>query len=110
MSRGALLHVRRLGRAAAIEPRAITPFGIELDAIRRVGNKQQRFRIAEQSCNVRRIGAVAADQPMTTQYPEIAALSTRIFGRFRDLIFVREPAGRFLLSKQPREFFVLESN
>ena len=54
---GALLHVAGLGRPAAVQAGAIAPFGIELDAVRRIGDHQLRLAVAQQPRHILRAGA-----------------------------------------------------
>ena len=45
---GAVLHVAGFGGPAAVQAGAVAPFGIELDAVRRIGDHQQRLALAQQ--------------------------------------------------------------
>ena len=40
MARGAVLHIARLSRTVPVQARAIAPFTVELDPVRRVGDEQ----------------------------------------------------------------------
>ena len=60
----ALLHVAGLGRAAAVQAGAITPLGIELDAVRRVGHQQLRLAILQEP---RHIAPALVELPHSTR-------------------------------------------
>jgi hypothetical protein len=68
----ALLHVAGLGGPAAVQPRPIAPFGIELNAIGRVSDHELGFAITQEVSH--NIGArrIAAEYPVLAADPQIA--------------------------------------
>src|SRR5258706_15506474 len=52
MTRGATLHVTRLGGAVTIQAGAVTPFRIELDPVGRVSHHEGRLSLAQQMCDI----------------------------------------------------------
>lgn len=51
-----VFHIAGLSRPAAVQAGAIAPLGVELDTVRRICNHQQGLAIAQQSCNILRVG------------------------------------------------------
>jgi hypothetical protein len=66
---GPVLHIAGFGRPAAIQAGAVTPFGIEFNTVRRVGDHQPRLALAEQPPD--RLGrrGVAAKYSVIAQEP-----------------------------------------
>jgi hypothetical protein len=64
---GALLHVGRLGRSAAVEASPIAPFRIQLDPVWRISDHEPRLAIPQQPSDSFRAGGVAAEHPVRTQ-------------------------------------------
>ncbi len=60
MALNPLFHVAWLSRATAIEPCPITPFHVQCDSVRWVGNQQRRLAAVERASDIRRVQATAA--------------------------------------------------
>ena len=65
---GAVLHVARLGRSAAVQPGAIAPLGIELNSVRRIGHHQKR--LARRRSNRATASALVASPQSTRCSPQ----------------------------------------
>ena len=48
---GPVLHVAGLGRAAAVQARAVAPFGVELNSVRRISHHQPWSALAQEPCD-----------------------------------------------------------
>ena len=67
--------------------------GSILDPIRRVSHHQVRLDAAEDALDVRRDRAVAAEETMPPEQPQIARLRHRVLGSRRRVVGVRQPRG-----------------
>ena len=76
MASGALLHVARLGRPAAVQAGAIAPLGIQFNPVRRIGHHQPRLALAQQPRHGFSAGRVAAEHAMRPQQPQVARRGT----------------------------------
>ena len=86
MARGSVLHVAGLGRSAAIQAGAVTPFGIQLDAVRWVGDHQRRLTLAQQAADVFLPQRVAAEHPVFFTEPQVARPGSGDRGKGRRLV------------------------
>src|SRR5690349_9040943 len=75
-----MLHVAGFGGTTAIQTSAIAPFGIQLDPVRRIRNHQLRFHVAQQLRNHVSLGAIPANEPMSSKHPDVAEPRGRILG------------------------------
>src|SRR5262249_39642846 len=71
---GAVLEVARLGRATAVEPGAITPLGVELDAIRGISHHQEWPAVTQNLRHRVRTGRIAAQHTVWAAKPDVAWL------------------------------------
>ncbi len=74
VARGAVLHVRRLGRTVSVQACAISPFTIELNSVRRIGDQQLRLRVTEEAPDNFGLCAIATGEPVISEEPQIAQL------------------------------------
>ena len=65
-----------------------TPFGLVVDAIRWIGHKQMRLHAIQDLPNIVGGGAVAAEQAMRSEQPEISGSADRLVGQGRDVVGV----------------------
>ena len=75
--------------AAAKWGRTVAPSRVVIDAIRRVGHHQVRRDTAEDTLDVSRDGAVAAEEAVPPHDPQVARLGGRMLGRRRHIVGVR---------------------
>src|SRR5437016_946771 len=66
MALGPLLHVAGLSRAMLVEASSVTPFGVKLYAVRRIGDHEKRLAIAEKASHGFRVGRISAQHAMLT--------------------------------------------
>jgi hypothetical protein len=59
---GTLFHAAWLGRPAAIQSRAVTPLGIQLNSVGRIANHQPRLALAQQPGHRLLTGGIRAQQ------------------------------------------------
>ena len=77
---GAVLHVARLGRPAAVQAGAITPFAIELNPVRRVRNEQPRLALTQEPRDGLRAGGVPTKHAVRTTKPQVSRPQTATSG------------------------------
>ena len=70
----------------------MAPRQIIFDAIRRIGDHQVRLDAAG-ALDVGRDRAVAAEEAMPPEHPQIARLRHRMLGRRRRVVGIRQPLG-----------------
>ena len=74
MARGPVLHIDGFRWTVAVQARAVAPFAIELNSVRRICDEQLRLRVAEQAPDNFGLCAIAADEPVISEEPQIAQL------------------------------------
>ncbi len=77
-----------------------TPSRVVVHAIRRIGHHQVRLLASERALDHRRVGAVAAGEPVPTQQPDVAETRDRVGRRLRCLIRIGQPRVRRGLAEQ----------
>ena len=79
--------------SGAADPSLTPPSGIVADAVGRVGDHQVRLDAAEHALDVRGDRAVAAEEAVPSEQPQIARLRHRMLGHRRRVVRVRQPRG-----------------
>ena len=74
-------HVGLLGGTQLVV-HAVAPCRVERDAVGRVGSQEPRLGVPEQARHGRRVGGVAAEQPVVAQRPQVAGLRAWLPARF----------------------------
>ncbi|WP_352966166.1 hypothetical protein, partial [Mesorhizobium sp. M1312] len=69
----------------------LSPGRVIADAIGRIGHKQVRLHTIQRPLHVGRVGAVAANQPVPAEEPDIAGEGGWLLRRVRDLIRIGQP-------------------
>ena len=90
------------GRGGAIAPRWIVFY-----PVRRVCHHQVRLDAAEHALDVGRHRAVAAEQPMPPEQPQIAGLRDRVLWNRRSIVGIRQTLG--LVREQRAELDLAEA-
>src|SRR5262245_1638758 len=75
-----------------VDPAAVAPFWVILDAIRWISDHQLRNRARKQGGHQAFIPAVATRDAMGSELPDIARLGDRDLRDFRDLVLVGKSA------------------
>jgi hypothetical protein len=74
-------------------PAAMALLDRDLDVVRRVGVHHVNRGALKQAIQVRGLAAVAAQQAVLAEDPDVARLSGRLVGRLGDVVGVSQPVG-----------------
>ena len=102
-----LLVVRRLERREPRRDRVVRA-GLDLDVVGRVRVAELDRRAVEQAVEIGRAGAIAAEQAVPPEHPEIPRLRRRLVGRLGHLVLVRQALDLSRV-EQPGQFFLAEA-
>ena len=89
------------------EPGPVAPRGVILHAVWRIGHHQVGTHAGEHALDGRRVGAVAAHQPVASQQPDVAQPADWHLGRGRHVVGIGE--ARRQVGQQARDFVGVEA-
>ncbi len=93
--------------ASPIDTKFVTPLRIVIDPIRWVRDHQVRLDTAEHALDVRGDGAVAAEETVPAEQPQIARLGDRVLGQRRRVVGIGQAFG--LVRQERGEFEFAEA-